>query len=70
MFISLVYIIITFLSFTIFIAFGLQCYYFVMSKVGYYENTWYQTNLKDFLRFLLFFVPDRFFEDSKTETQV
>lgn len=40
-----------------------------MSRVGYYENPWYQTNLKDLLRFLLFFVPDRYFEDSKVETQ-
>ena len=38
-----------------------------MSRVGYYENPWYQTNLKDLLRYLLFFVPERFFEDSKTE---
>ena len=66
-FISLIYVINLLLSFTIFIAFGLQSYYLVMSKVGYYENPWYQTNLKDYLRFLLFFLPERYFEDAKVE---
>lgn len=40
-FIVLIYVLVLFLTFTIFIAFGLQSYYQVISRVGYYENNLY-----------------------------
>ena len=45
-FISLMYMISVFLSFTVFIAFGLQSYYEVMAKTGYYASSWHETSLK------------------------
>jgi hypothetical protein len=59
------YIISLFLSFTVFISFGLESYYGIMSKIGYYEASWNETSLKEFFRFVFFFIPDRFFEDTK-----
>jgi hypothetical protein len=77
-FISLIYVIALFLSFTVFISFGLQSYYEVMAKTGYYESSWHETSLKgkflsltliDFFRFTLFFLPDRFFDEKKPDIQ-
>jgi len=45
-FITLIYIISVFLSFTVFIAFGLQSYYEVMAKTGYYSSSFHETTLK------------------------
>jgi hypothetical protein len=82
-FISLIYVIALFLSFTVFISFGLQSYYEVMARTGYYESSWHETSLKgknlrkythfwpilDFFRFTLFFLPDRFFEENKPDSK-
>lgn len=45
-FMTLIYIIAVFLSFTVFISFGLQSYYEVMAKTGYYASSWHETSLK------------------------
>lgn len=36
-----------------------------MAKTGFYQSSWHDTSLKDFFRFTLFFLPDRYFQDKK-----
>lgn len=61
-FILFFFVLSIFLSFTIFIGFGLQTYFGVMSSKGYYTPSWDNSNFQHFPRFAFFFLPSRFFE--------